>query len=105
VATHGEEFLELIRDPSKLPGALPFPPRPENREPSDAEKRCESRLRAWRQSESKRRKLTPHAILPSRALMWIKSHGTDALEEVPQLGDKRIQRYGDQLRRLCHGDA
>ena len=76
-------------------------PRPEQREPDDAEKKREANLRAWRQKESKRRQVTPHAVLPSRALMWLKAHGADDLGAVPQLGEKRARLYGDALRRLC----
>lgn len=105
VATHGEEFLAAVRDPGLATSDLPFPARPEHHEPSEEEKKREARLRAWRQKESKRREVTPHAVLPARALMWLKKHGTGALGEVPQLGEKRIRLYGAQLERICRGEA
>ena len=105
VAAHGEEFLALVRDPAQAPLDLPFPARPEHREPSEEEKKREARLRAWRQKESRRRGVMPHAVLPARALMWLKKYGADALDEVPQLGEKRSRLYGAQLKRLCRDEA
>ncbi len=105
ISAHGEKFLALIQKPAQAIGDLPFPARPEHREPSEEEKRREARLRTWRQKESKRRQVTPHAVLPARALMWLKAHGADALDEVPQLGEKRVRLYGEQLRRLCQDRA
>ena len=101
VAHHGEELMAALKNPERIDDLPPFPPRPCPREPDDEEKKREANLRAWRQKESKRRQVTPHAVLPTRALMWLKTHGADDLGAVPQLGEKRARLYGDELRRLC----
>ena len=101
VAHHGEELMAALKNPERIDDLPPFPPRPCPREPDDEEKKREANLRAWRQKESKRRQVTPHAVLPTRALMWLKAHGADDLGAVPQLGEKRARLYGDELRRLC----
>ena len=39
-------------------------------------------------------------ILPVVALKHLQQHGAKDLDSVPQLGSKRIRRYGDTLTRL-----
>ena len=41
-------------------------------------------------------------VLPPRALNWLAAHGAAELEACPDLGPKRIARYGDELRERCH---
>ena len=40
-------------------------------------------------------------ILPVAALKHLQEHGGEDLESVPQLGAKRIRRYGDTLVQLA----
>ena len=47
----------------------------------------------------------PAVVLPPRALEYLGAHGADALDDVPQLGQKRAQRYGAVLRELCDASS
>jgi hypothetical protein len=40
-------------------------------------------------------------VLPVAALRHLQLHGAGDLESVPQLGEKRIRRYGDKLAELA----
>ncbi len=92
------ELLEVIasarRDPPRLP---PQPPRrPLDRQ---VQKRGD-RLKKWRREEAERREVPMQVILPVVALKHLQQHGAKDLDSVPQLGSKRIRRYGDTLTRL-----
>ena len=48
--------------------------------------------------------LPAHALVETtRALDWLAKHGAAQLDECPELGGKRIERYGATLLRLCGG--
>lgn len=96
---YGAKILEVLAIALTAPPVVPSRPVPQRPEPH--EQKCESRLRKWRQEEALRREVPQQVVLPSRALMYLKKHGTENLAEVPQLGAKRVRLYGDQLRELC----
>jgi ribonuclease D len=102
VHEYGDELLEVIRkalvDPPELPA------RPKRKRTPAAEAARDKALRNWRREEAERRELPAHVILPPRALDWLASHGAAKLEDCPELGGKRIERYGASLRRLCGDD-
>lgn len=99
VREHGEELLEVIRKALADPPALPD--RPKRKRPPRAKAARDKALRAWRREEAERREVPAQVILPARALEWLAEHGSATLEECPELGAKRIDRYGPVLRRLC----
>jgi ribonuclease D len=99
LAEHGEELIALIKDALANPPALP--PYPNHREVDDAEVRRERRLKDWRMGESTNRGVTLQVVLPAKALEHLKRYGAGDLASVPQLGPKRIDKYGRRLRELC----
>ncbi|MFO7561722.1 MAG: ribonuclease D [Enhygromyxa sp.] len=99
VREYGEELLEVIRKALAEP---PEPPeRPKRKRVPAAQTARDKALRAWRREEAERRELPAHVVLPPRALAWLAKHGAGALDECPELGGKRLERYGPTLRRLC----
>lgn len=99
VREYGEELLEVIRKALAEPPELPE--RPKRKRTPAAEVARDKALRNWRREEAERRELPAHVILPPRALDWLAKHGASQLDECPELGAKRIERYGATLRRLC----
>jgi ribonuclease D len=99
LAAHGEELMALIKDTLANPPELP--PYPNHREVDEAEVRRERRLKDWRMSEATNRKATLQVVLPAKALEHLKRYGAGDLTQVPQLGAKRLAKYGDKLRELC----
>ncbi|MCC6621331.1 MAG: HRDC domain-containing protein [Deltaproteobacteria bacterium] len=64
-----------------------------------------ARLKAWRREEAARREVGLQAILPGAALehlAWIGAADLEGLAAVPQLGSRRIERYGAALLALCN---
>ncbi|MEE9383721.1 MAG: ribonuclease D [Nannocystaceae bacterium] len=59
------------------------------------------RLKRWRREEATLRNVPLQVVLPARALAHLQLQGADDLDNVPQLGAVRIQRYAGHLRRLC----
>ncbi|HLT39714.1 MAG TPA: ribonuclease D [Enhygromyxa sp.] len=96
---HGDELLEVIRKALADPPALPE--RPKRKRNPAAQVARDKALRSWRREEAERRELPAHVILPPRALQWIATYGAAALDQCPELGAKRIERYGATLRRLA----
>jgi len=94
VADRAESLLAALAQPTAVPEK-------ERRVPGDplVEAR-RSRLKAWRDEESKRREVTAQAVLPTRALEAL-ALGEPDLAAVPQLGDKRIRMYGSMLAKLA----
>jgi ribonuclease D len=99
LGSNGESLIECIRAAASDP--KPLPPRPRAREVLPIEEEREVRLKDWRRSEATRRTVPLQAVLPAKALEWLKQHGAADLAQVPQLGGKRIRLYGEQLQRLC----
>ena len=98
---YGDELLEVIRKALAEP---PEPPaKPKRKRSPAAESARDKALRSWRREEAERRELPAHVILPPRALDWLAKHGAAPLDECPELGGKRIERYGATLLRLCAG--
>lgn len=77
-----------------------LPPRPQSRRPPPAEQDRAKRLRSFRDEEAQRRGVTTQVVLPGRALEHLAEHGVAGLDDCPQLGEKRLARYGDALRRI-----
>lgn len=73
--------------------------------PSTQVRKRTDRLRSWRRGEAEARGVPPAVVLPPRALEYLGAHGADALDDVPQLGQKRAQRYGAVLRELCDASS
>ncbi len=103
LAAHADELVSLFARVRREPP--PVPPRPRLREADGAAdgramRRREERLKAWRTAEAARRGVPLQVVLPSRALDYLRRNGAGDLEQVPQLGPKRIRMYGDKLREL-----
>ncbi|HVI04334.1 MAG TPA: HRDC domain-containing protein [Enhygromyxa sp.] len=101
VREYGDELLEVIRKALAEPPEPP--PKPKRKRSPAAEGARDKALRSWRREEAERRELPAHVILPPRALDWLAKHGAAQLDECPELGGKRIERYGATLLRLCAG--
>lgn len=95
----GGEILRAVREARRSPPELPVRPPRGDRDPV-ARGRSE-RLKAWRRTESEKRGVTPQVVLPATALQYLVRAGADRLDEVPQLGPKRIRLYGETFERLC----
>ena len=92
------ELLGVIAEAQHTPPDLP--PQPPRR-PLDARVRKRGdRLKKWRREEAERREVPMQVVLPVAALKHLQQYGAEDLESVPQLGAKRIRRYGDTLVRL-----
>jgi ribonuclease D len=104
VSEYGEALTAVIREAQSSPPDLP--PRPDRRDVSSQEEDRERRLKDWRRAEAERRTQDEHrpvplqVILPARALEYLKRQGGGDLATVPQLGAKRIARYGEKLLEL-----
>lgn len=90
-----EVIIEARRDP---PGLPPAP----KRRPHDRQiQKRGDRLKKWRRGEAERRQVPMQVVLPVAAVKYIQENGAGDLESVPQLGNKRIERYGETLRELA----
>jgi ribonuclease D len=96
----GESLLACLKEANANPP--PLPPPPKHREVEPIEEEREKRLKDWRRAEAEKRKLPLQAVLPAKALEFLKRHGAVDLAQVPQLGPKRAARYGETLLRLAH---
>lgn len=96
---HGDALLAVIAEALEHPPELP--PQPGSRRPAPAQRRRDERLRSWRRRQAEQRGVPVHVVLPPRALGWLAEHGAEQLEQCPELGAKRIARYGAELRELC----
>ncbi len=105
LTAHGEALIAVMRTLVATPPEVP--PRPRNREVAPEEEERETRLKDWRRGEAERRTKAENrpvplqVVLPARALEYLKQHGAGQLEQVPQLGAKRMRRYADKLIELC----
>ncbi len=103
LASRSGELLALLDRVRREPPEVPPRPRQESA-PGAADgrqaRRREERLKKWRSAEATRRGVPLQVVLPSRALDHLKRNGAGDLEQVPQLGPKRIGMYGDKLREL-----
>ena len=86
-----------------------LPPRPAHRDVPPEEEERERRLKDWRRTEaesrtkSEGRTVPMQVVLPAKSLEYFKRYGSGGdLSAVPQLGAKRLARYGDKLRQLCN---
>lgn len=92
------ELLGVIAEARRSPPELP--PQPAKL-PFDAQvRRRGERLKKWRRQEAERREVPMQVVLPVAALRHLQQNGGEDLESVPQLGAKRIHRYGDILAEL-----
>lgn len=74
------------------------PARPKTERPDPRVQRRESALKDWREREAGRRGVTLVAVLPARALDAL-ARGVP-LSEAPQLGARRLERYGPELQAI-----
>lgn len=103
VARHGQLLVDAIASAQHEPA----PMKPVVVRPPQAIIAREERLKAWRRVEAERRQAAEgraiplQLVLPSRALEHLKTHGAEDLTTVPQLGARRIARYGDAIKKAC----
>ncbi|TVR44047.1 MAG: hypothetical protein EA402_08105 [Planctomycetota bacterium] len=95
---YGEDIINTVKSAQQQPPEIPEAPARRDIDPQERER--EQALKAWRRNEAERRGVTTQAVLPARALDYLKRLGAADLSAVPQLGEKRIKLYGDVLRRL-----
>jgi ribonuclease D len=99
VREHGDELLEVVAKALDDPPEVPQ--RSRRARPSASEAARAKALKDWRRHEAERRELPMQVIMPPRALEWLVVHGCERIEECPEFGPKRVERYGAVLRRLC----
>jgi ribonuclease D len=105
LSAHGEALLDTIKRALSEPPTLPE--RPRQREVLPEEEQRETRLKDWRRAEAENRSKAENrpvplqVVLPAKALEHLKQYGAKDLATVPQLGAKRIARYGAKLQELC----
>lgn len=105
VSAHGEALTSVIREAQTNPPAVP--PRPARRAVPAGEENREQRLKDWRRIEAERRTqeeqrpIPLQVVLPARALEHLARQGACDLNAVPQLGARRIARYGEQILQVC----
>lgn len=99
LAEYGDDILDVLERAAKRPPRIPEAPR--GRSPVAGEIRRLKELKRWRRQEAARRGVPQPVVLPPTAIEHLARHGADDLEQVPQLGDKRIALYGERLRALC----
>ncbi len=99
LTTHGESLLNCLREANAHPPELPPPVKHREVEPFEEER--EKRMKDWRRAESEKRAVPLQAVLPAKALEFLKRYGAEDLAQVPQLGAKRLALYGDKLRELA----
>ncbi len=99
---HGEEVLTLVRGllEKSRQGELK-PESDEQRGPKDALRRKrEDALKAWRSQKATERKVTPSVVLPNPlfdALLARPPANIEELRALPYFGEKRVERYGQDL--------
>ena len=93
------ELLDVVVGARKNPPALPQ--RPERAVLSKPQQARGDRLKRWRRREAERRGVPLQVVLPLEALKCLQREGAKSLDQVPQLGGKRIRLYGAQLEELC----
>lgn len=98
VREYGGELIEVIKNAQAEPPTVPERAKRNRLPPTQAAR--DKALRSWRREEAERRELPAHVILPPRALEWLVTHGVETIEDCPELGGKRIARYGATLREL-----
>ena len=97
---HGNDIMDCIKQAMRHPPALPEQAQSQ-RQYESVEREREKRLKDWRRVESERREVPFQVILPARALSYIKQHGCADLSQAPQMGQKRIDLYGEKISEIC----
>jgi ribonuclease D len=93
---HGESLLQALADAeAKPPESVPAPAK--RRRPAAERKRVD-RLKAWRREEAERRGVSLSVVLPAPSIEALAVDPSLDLEQVPQLGSKRIRLYAEQIR-------
>lgn len=92
------DIAALLGRLGALSDTAPLPPRPDAGGPQAPEIKDRDRaLKRWRDAEAARRGVGAQAVLPTPALHWLAEHGRGGLASAPQLGARRLARYGDAL--------
>lgn len=93
------ELLQRIAEARRLPAPIIEASQRERPDP-EAQRRGD-RLKVWRRAEASRRGVPLQVVLPVVAMRHLQRHGAVDLQSVPQLGPKRIDRYGRELEEIC----
>jgi ribonuclease D len=99
------EGLQAAREGRAPPRSLRQRPTPEDARAARERRRIEDAVRAWRREEARRRGVPTTVVLPNPALAWLldeRPRDVPALEASPDIGPKRIARYGATLVSLLH---
>lgn len=99
LSRYEEDLLAVLERAERRPPRVPEAPR--GRSPLPGEVKRLEQLKRWRRREATRREVPQPVVLPPTAMQYLARNGADDLEQVPQLGAKRIELYGARLRQLC----
>ncbi len=105
---YGRQLIAAIQEGLEAHARGDVPPRndrptlsKEEARAARARKRREDTLRDWRRKELAKRKDVPGlVILPNRAIAWLAEEmpaSLDAMHACPDIGSKRIERYGNAI--------
>jgi len=93
------ELLQRIAEARRQPAPIVESVRRERSDP--AVQRRGDRLKVWRRQEAARRGVPLQVVLPVAAIRHLQRNGAGELPSVPQLGLKRVDLYGEELKELC----
>ena len=88
------------RERSRSPRQLRERASPEQVRRGKQDRRVEDRIRAWRRDEATKRGVPNLVVLPNPGMAWLVSErprSVDALAACPDIGPKRMARYGEKL--------
>lgn len=110
---HGRAVLETIRGALERADRGQVPPRqvresasPDQVRRGKDDRRVEDRIRAWRRKEAAKRGVPNLVVLPNPAQAWLvreRPRSVEALAACPDIGPKRMARYGEKLVELLGG--
>lgn len=101
----GREFVKLVRRGFDALARGDAPPKdtrpklsPEEVKAGRAQRKREDALKIWRRKEARARDVPNAVVLPNPGLQWLvqeRPRSVDALADCPDLGPKRVARYGE----------
>ena len=95
---YGEDLLGVIKTAQTQPPEIPEAPK--RADPDPAIRSREQALKAWRRQEAERRQVCTQVVLPARALDQLKRNSTINWDDIPQMGAKRIENYGETIAKI-----
>lgn len=96
----GDDALQAVIDGTDRKDEVPLRAKPRGERPPEEQQRVDEGIRSWRREEISKRNVPSIVILPNHVVERIahaRPSTVDALAEIPGLGKKRLQRYGEKI--------